>query len=254
MITIMKKSLMIFLALLTFVSFVLADTLVLKDGRALQGTYKGGDETSVLFEEEGKLQTIPLSDITTITFSPREETAAVGSAGQIQSGAVTVPAGSRVLVKLTQPVSTASHKKGASFTGVLATGLAVNGQVVVPPGTKIHGKVLESRGGKVIRGMKLVMTFTDLEINTQLVPIETDQIGAEAGRGGALKKVGAGALIGAAIDGGSTSRYDRNSSGAATGAAVGGALAILSSRKNHIQIPADYQVEVSLVKPLVLNR
>jgi hypothetical protein len=206
----------------------------------LQGTYKGGDETSVFFEVEGKEQAIPLFDITTITFSPREETAKVGSAAQ--AGAVTIPAGSRVLVKLTKPVSTASHREGASVSGVLATGLATNGQVVVLPGTKIHGKVLESRGGRVFGGVKLVMTFTDLEINNQLVPIVTDQIGAEAGRGGTVKKVGAGALVGAAFG------------GAGEGAAIGGALAILGSRKNHIQIPADYQVEVSLKQPLMLYR
>jgi len=143
MIPITKKTFMISLVFLILVSFVIADTLVLKDGRVLQGTYKGGDETSVFFEVEGKEQAIPLFDITTITFSPREETAEVGSAAQ--AGSVTIPAGSRVLVKLTQPVSTASHKEGASVTGVLATGLAANGQIVVPPGTKIHGKVLESR-------------------------------------------------------------------------------------------------------------
>lgn len=240
-----KKTLMISLVFLTFISFVLADTLVLKDGSVLQGTYKGGDETSVFFEVEGKQQAIPLFDITTLTFSPREEATEEGSAGQTKAGAMTVPAGSRVLVKLTKPVSTASHKEGASVTGVLATGLAVNGQIVVPPGTKIHGKVLESRGGRAIGASRLVMTFTDLEINTQLVPIVTDQIGAEAGRGGTVKKVGAGALIGSAIDG---------SSGAGTGAAIGGALALLGGRRNHVQIPADYQVEVSLKQPLILNQ
>jgi len=52
--------------------------------------------------------------------------------------------------------------------------------------------------------------------------------------------VGAGALVGAAFG------------GAGEGAAIGGALAILGSRKNHIQIPADYQVEVSLKQPLTL--
>jgi hypothetical protein len=243
--TVMKKTLMISLIFFAFVSFVLADTLVLKDGRVLQGTYKGGDETSVFFEAEGKQQTIPLSDITTLTFTPREEAAEAVPAEQSPAGDVSVPAGSRVLVKLTKPVSTASHKEGASITGVLATGLAVKGQVVVPPGTKIHGKVLESRGGRAIGGSRLVMAFTDLEIDTQLVPIVTDQIGAEAGRGGAIKKVGAGALIGSAIDG---------SSGAGTGAAIGGALALLGSRRNHIQIPADYQVEVSLKQPLILNK
>jgi hypothetical protein len=251
-----KEIVFMSLALLAIASFLSADTLTLKDGTVLQGIFKGGDAGMVLFEVEGELHSIPLSDITTITFSPRAEAAAEGAAGQTPTGAVTVPVGARVLVKLTQPVSTASHKKGASVTGVLATGLAVNGQVVVPPGTKIHGKVLESRGGRVVGGMKLVMTFTDLEINAQLVPIATDQIGAEAGRGGTLKKVGAGALIGAAIGGSSgPGRYGKDrSSGAATGAAVGGAIAILSSRKNHIQIPADYQVEVSLTQALILNQ
>jgi hypothetical protein len=240
MIMLTKKSLLVVLILFSLVSFVLADTLVLKDGQVLQGTFRGGDTESVIFEVEGELLTISLIEISTITFSPRE-----APPQQHVSGAVTIPAGSRILVNLTETVSTASHKAGASFSGVLATGLAVNGQVVVPPGTKIHGKVLESRGGRVVGGSRLVMTFTDLEINSQLVPIVTDQIGAEAGRGGTIKQVGAGALVGAAFGG---------RSGAGKGAAVGGALAILGSRRNHIQIPPDYQIEISLKQPLTLKK
>jgi hypothetical protein len=232
------------LVFFTLVSFMLADTLILKDGQVLQGIYRGGDAESVFFEVEGELQTIPLFEISTITFSPRERAEEQVLPEQQLTGVVTVPSGSRILVNLTETVSTASHKAGASFSGVLATGLAVNGQVVVPPGTKIHGKVLESRGGRVVGGSRLVMTFTDLEINSQLVPIVTDQIGAEAGRGGTIKQVGAGALVGAAFGG---------RSGAGKGAAVGGALAILGSRRNHIQIPPDYQVEISLKQPLTLK-
>ncbi len=245
MIHLTKITLMVFLVFFTFVSFMLADTLVLKDGQVLQGTFRGGDSENVFFEVEGELQSIPLFEISTITFSPRERPEEQASTEQQASGAVTIPAGSRILVKLTETVSTASHKEGTSFSGVLATGLAVNGQVVVPPGTKIHGEVLESRGGRVVGGSRLVMTFTDLEINAQLVPIVTDQIGAEAGRGGTIKKVGAGALVGAAFGG---------KSGAGKGAAVGGALAILGSRRNHIQIPPDYQIEISLKQPLTLKK
>ena len=218
-----------------------ADTLVLKDGKVLQGTYKGGSDSALTFEVEGKLQSIPLSGILSITFTPREAAAA---AAPPTEGTVTIPAGSRVLVKLTQPLSTASHPAGTSFNAALATGLSVDGRLVVPPGTKIYGKVLESRGGRVVGGSKLVIVFTDLEINGQLVPVTIDPIGAEAGRGGAIKKVGAGALIGLAIDG---------DKGAGTGAAVGGALAILSARRNHIQIPAGFQVEISLKQPLTLK-
>jgi len=240
MIMLTKKTIVLALVFFAILSFTYADTLVLKDGQMFQGTFRGGDKESVIFEVEGELLTISLTKISTITFSPRE-----APSQQHVSGAVTIPAGSRILVNLTETVSTASHKAGASFSGVLATGLAVNGQVVVPPGTKIHGKVLESRGGRVVGGSRLVMTFTDLEINSQLVPIVTDQIGAEAGRGGTIKQVGAGALVGAAFGG---------RSGAGKGAAVGGALAILGSRRNHIQIPPDYQIEISLKQPLTLKK
>jgi hypothetical protein len=238
-----KKMALMSLVILTIGSFLSADTLVLKDGQVLQGTYKGGDETSVFFEADGREQRIPLSEISTITFSPRQP--AAQPTARSTSGAVTIPAGSRIMIKLTSTLSTATHKAGSSFSGELATGLAVGGNVVVPPGTKIHGKVLESRGGRALGGMKLVVTFTDLDINAQLIPIVTDQIGAEAGRGGTLKKVGAGALVGAAFGGGS---------GAGKGAAIGGAVAILGSRRNHIEIPPDYQVEVSLTQPVTLNK
>lgn len=240
-----KEIFLMSLVVCMIASFLSADTLVLKDGQVLQGNYKGGNETSVFFEVEGEQQRIPLSEISTITFSPRKPEIEKAAPTPSASGSATIPAGSRILIKLTQTVSTASHKEGSSISAVLATGLAVGGTVVVPAGTKIHGKVLESRGGRVVGGSRLVMTFTDLEIDSQLVPIVTDQIGAEAGRGGTLKKVGAGALVGAAFGG---------SSGAGKGAAIGGALAILGSRSNHIQIPPDYQVEVSLKQPLTLNK
>ncbi|NOR15986.1 MAG: hypothetical protein GQ544_09790 [Candidatus Aminicenantes bacterium] len=238
-----REIFLVLLVIFTLASILSADTLILKDGQVLQGTFKGGDENFVFFEVEGKQQRIPLSEITTITFSVRKPEAEPPA--QSASGAVTIPTGTRILVKLTQTVSTASHKAGSSFSAVLGTGLAVDGTVVVPPGTKIHGKVLESRGGRALGGSKILFTFTDLEIDSQLVPIITDQIGAEAGRGGTLKKVGAGALVGAAIDGGS---------GAGKGAAVGGALALLGSRRNHIQLPPDYQVEVSLKQPVTLKK
>jgi len=166
MIMLTKKTIVLALVFFAILSFTYADTLVLKDGQMFQGTFRGGDKESVIFEVEGELLTISLIEISTITFSPRE-----APPQQNVSGAVTIPAGSRILVNLTETVSTASHKAGASFSGVLATGLAVNGQVVVPPGTKIHGKVLESRGGRVVGGSRLVMTFTDLEINRVRVPL-----------------------------------------------------------------------------------
>jgi hypothetical protein len=67
-----KQTILYILAFAVAVTLVNADTLVLKNGKVLQGTYKGGSETEVVFEVNGELQTIPLIDISNITFSPRK--------------------------------------------------------------------------------------------------------------------------------------------------------------------------------------
>jgi hypothetical protein len=87
----------------------------------------------------------------------------------------------------------------------------------------------------------LVVTFSDLSINNQMVPIVTDDAGAEGGRGGAARKVGAGALIGAAAG------------DAAADAAVGAGVALLAGG-THIQVPAGTLVEVALKQPVTINK
>jgi hypothetical protein len=111
---------------------------------------------------------------------------------------VTVAAGTRLMLKLTDAVGTATHQAGSRFTATLDANLTADDVVVAPKGTAVYGKVLESSGGKRVGTQRIVVTFTELSINNQTVAIVTDEVGAEGGRGGAAKKVGAGALIGAA--------------------------------------------------------
>jgi hypothetical protein len=247
-----RNSFIIF-SLLLFSLAALADTLVLKDGRVLQGTFKGGTAEALQFEVDGKIEPVALGEITSLTFSPREAEAAAASqpappadaaaaAAVDASGPVTVPAGSKMMLKTKDAISTASHKQGAKFTAVLETDLAVQGNVVAPKGTLVYGTVLESRGGRALGASKLLVTFTDLSLNNQMIPIVTDDVGAEAGRGGAAKAVGAGALIGAAAG------------DAAAGAAVGGAAALLTSGGKHVQVPPGTLVEVSLKQPLTVQQ
>ena len=157
---------------------------------------------------------------------------------------VTIPEGTRLMVKLDKPINTAQHKKGAVVTAVLDIDLAVDGKVIAPKGSQVYGKVIESRGGKVLGGQKLVVQFTDLMINNQLTPILTDPVGVETGQGNTVKKVGAGALIGSAFGG---------SKGAGQGALIAGGLAVLGARGNHIQIPAGTIAEIPLRAPAVVK-
>ena len=157
---------------------------------------------------------------------------------------VTIPEGTRLMVKLDKPINTAQHKKGAVVTAVLDIDLTVDGKVIAPKGSQVYGKVIESRGGRVLGGQKLVVQFTDLMINNQLTPILTDPVGVETGQGNTVKKVGAGALIGSAFGG---------SKGAGKGALIAGGLSVLGSGKNHIQIPAGTIAEIPLMAPVVIK-
>lgn len=154
---------------------------------------------------------------------------------------VTVAAGTRLMLKLTDAVGTATHQAGSRFTATLDANLTADGVVVAPKGTTVYGKVLESSGGKRVGTQRIVVTFTELSINNQTVAIVTDDVGAEGGRGGAARKVGAGALIGAAAG------------DAGAGAAVGGALALLSPG-GQVQVPAGTLVEVSLKQPFTVMK
>lgn len=232
----MSKRILLSLALAVVFSYTLAsaDTVVLKDGRVLQGIFKGGTESFIKFEVDGKLQDIAVGEVTSLTFSPRETKAAA------PVGAV-IPAGTKLMVKTVGAVSTASHKEGSKFKAVLETDVLVNGVVVVPKGAEVYGTVLESKGGKRVGSQRLVMTLSDLSINNQLVPIVTDEVGAEGGRGSTARKVGAGALIGAATG------------SAGKGAAAGAGVAVLAGG-SHIQVAAGTLMEVSLKQPATIPK
>ena len=157
---------------------------------------------------------------------------------------ITIPAGTRLMVKLDKPINTAQNKAGSIFTAVLENDLIVEGKVIAPNGSQVYGKVIESRGGRVLGAQKLTFQFTDLMINNELIPILTDPLGVEGGKGNTAKMVGAGALIGSAFGG---------SKGAGTGALIGGGLAVLRARGNHIQIPADTIADVTLKAPVTVK-
>ena len=219
-----------------------ADTIKLKDGRVLTGYYQGGSPRSVKFLVNGQTQDISVGDIVSLSFGEIATTQVVKPQTQpaLVSGTVTLPAGTRMILKTTSPIGTKTHKKGSKFTVILDIDLVANGVVVAPKGSTVYGKVIDARGGKRIGKTYLHLTFTDIRINNQLVPIITDQIGLEGGGGGALRTVGAGALIGGAMG------------NAGKGAMVAGGLKLLGPG-NHIAIPVGTIGEVRTKQPVTIQ-
>lgn len=145
------------------------------------------------------------------------------------------------MVRTVDVISTEGAKPGTPFEAVLVNAIRdSDGTELAPAGAKVYGRVADAAGGGAIKKPKLSIALRSIEARGNTVPIVTNTAGAEGGHGGALKKIGAGTLIGAAA----------GSAGA--GAAVGGA-AVLLSGKNQIVIPKGTLVEFNLTQPAQLK-
>jgi hypothetical protein len=251
-------------------------TLVLKSGRILEGELRGRSDEGFRFAVGDEVKVIPEQDVFSLTLGEGEEPfflastvaaaepepvapvappqaaprpapapvpAPVAAPAPPAKQRVTLPRGTRLMVRLDEDVSTATHPRGAPVSGTLDTALAVDGKVLAPRGTKVYGRVIESSGGKRVGSQKLVVEFTDLTLNDQLVPIDTDRVGAEGGGGSGVRKVGAGAMIGGALGG---------KSGAGKGAIIGAGLSVLGGG-GQIRVPSGTLMELHLRSSLTVE-
>ena len=158
---------------------------------------------------------------------------------------VTIPAGTKLLVKLDKAVSS-SDKPGTKFSGVLQGDLSADGVAAVKTGSAVIGEVMDAKKAKRVRGKaNVVFALNQVNINGQLVPMATEPIQdiAASSTKKTAKGAAKGAAIGAVADGGD---------GAAKGAAVGaGASAI--KKGESAGSAAGSIVEFKLASPLTVT-
>lgn len=167
-----------------------------------------------------------------------------------QGRMVTVPAGTRILVRMNDTVDSNRSRPGSIFTASLQTNVQVGNQVVAAAGTPVHGRLTEARsGGRVAGRSELALELTDIIINGTAFPLLTGEYsvqGSNAAGGTARRGLG-GAGLGAAIGaiGGNAGR------GAAIGAVAGGGSALIS-RGEQVRIPSETLLEFRLQQPASL--
>ena len=143
-------------------------------------------------------------------------------AGAAQGNTISVPAGTRVLIRLSETLSSTNQRPGARFTGKLETNLMAQGVVVAPRGTTVHGQLVSAHSaGRMSGGSELALELTDIVISDTAHPIMTDtyQLQGQGQAGQTARSVATGAGLGSVI--GAIAGGGR---GAAIGAAAGGGL------------------------------
>ena len=221
-----------------------ADTLELYDGTLLEGDFVGSSNGIVMFDTGAGIEAFPENQVVGIFLSSGVASAEAYNASSAST--VTLPAGTRLVIRTNDEINSSRHSAGHRFRGQLEGALAVDGNAVVPRGTFVHGRITSSQqAGRLAGSSELVVEFTDLMINDILVPISTGGLAAqtenEAGRtvGRTARAAALGALAG-------------GRSGARTGARVGVGASILTSGSS-INIPRGTIVETTLRAPVTIT-
>jgi hypothetical protein len=251
---------------LSLVSWAHADTLRLKNGQSIEGSFLGGNTRQIMFlGPDGQPRTFALGDIESLTFAPTPApgpTAAPGLAPQpapqpvaraAAPAQVTVPAGTQILIRMIDTVSTAKAQTGQRFTASLDTNLEVEGVVVARRGTTVYGRVANAKAaGRMAGSSELALELTDIVIGGTAHPIVTTKFEAKgAGEGSKTTKkilggAGLGAAIGALAGGGE---------GAAIGAGAGamaGTVGAASKKGQELTVKSEQQLEFRLQQPVTL--
>jgi hypothetical protein len=239
------KKIIVLLAAAFATTAVFADTIELADGTLLEGDFIGSSNGIIMFNTGESIEAFPESEVIGIFLSEGVATAESHVVATGPAPTITVPAGTRLVIRTSDTIDSNQHGAGHRFRGQLESAIVVDGVTVIPRGTVVHGRVMSSQqSGRAVGSSELSTEFTDVMIDDVLHPIATGSLNAqtsgEAGRtvGRTARAAAVGGLIG-------------GSSGARTGARVGVGASILTSGAS-INIPRGTIVETSLRAALVL--
>ncbi len=154
--------------------------------------------------------------------------------------AQTIPAGTRLTVRVGSEISSGTAKAGDRFDATLAHALVVHGKTLAKVGAPVRGKVTSAKSsGRLHAPGELTLRLTSVRVNGRMVPISTTSYFAK-GKGHTKSnatKIGggaaAGALIGALAGGGKGAAI-----GAGVGAGAGTGVAVATGKEEAV-IPVE---------------
>lgn len=261
-------------AVLTFslLTTGIADTLTLKDGRAINGNYLGGTSRQVRMEVGDSIQTFEIDRISAIEFGsgtvapaarpaeppppqPRERGNVFRPDTSVETPAsrsgVELPAGTVLTVRMIDPVDSEISRVGETFRASIDEPVVVGSDQVIPRGADVVVKLVDDKqSGKISGKTELTLDLVSVFVNGKIVDVNTAAVTREsssrAGRSG--KVIGGttalGAIIGALAGGGKGAAI-----GAASGAGVGTAAQV-ATKGQRVHIPSETRLTFTLEYPV----
>ena len=167
---------------------------------------------------------------------------------------ITVPAGTRILIRMVDSIDTTKQQTGFRFTATLETNLQAEDAVVARRGSTLYGRLAQaSSAGRMSGSSELTLELTDIVINGTAYPLLTStyEVKGKGEGGNTAKKVVGGAGLGALIGG-----IAGGGKGAAIGAAAGGGLGggvQAATKGQQIKLPSETVLNFTLQSPLTVT-
>ena len=163
---------------------------------------------------------------------------------------VTVPAGTSLLVRMIDTVDSSKNAVGSRFSASLETNLEVDGVVVAPAGTKVYGRLAQSKeAGRMAGKSELRLELTEIVLNGTAYPVLSSdyQVSGKSSGGRSAKRILGGAGLGAAIG----AIAGNAGMGAAIGAVAGTTAAVVQKGET-VNVPSETLLEFRLQQPASL--
>jgi len=250
-----------------------ADVITMRNGQTIYGTYIGGNARQLRLDVGGgQIQTFDIGQVQSISFgdsgsanttAPAYNAPAPGPPPQYaaapppppppSSGGLTIPADTRVTIRMIDSVDSDTARLGQTYRASLDEPIEVNGQVVAPRGADVLTKLVQDQqSGKIQGRTALTLALVNISINGQRVDVTSTDVTQQSGSQGAksAKVIGGtaalGTIIGALAGGGKGAAI-----GAISGAGAGGAVQVLTSGQR-VRIPSETRLTFRLQNPVQL--
>jgi len=243
-----------------------ADTLTLRSGESIQGTYLGGNARQIRMDINGDIRNYDIGQVQSVIFSdpayqpppppPRSQTYPAPPPprdyGPSPSGVV-IPVDTEVHIRMIESVNSDTSRLGQTFRASLDEPIFVNGQEVVSRGADVLTKLVEDQqSGKIEGRTVLTLALSTITVHGTPIDVTSSDVKTESSsRGnrsaGVIGGTAAlGAIIGAIAGGGKGAAI-----GAGSGAAVGTGAEVLTSGQK-VKIPSETRLTFRLHTPIQL--
>lgn len=167
---------------------------------------------------------------------------------------ITIPEGTKLTIRLIDPVDTAKNKEGDTFRASLDVPILIQEKVAIPKNADVTARLVSAKSaGRFAGSSSVVLVLHTISVGGKTYAVQTGEFTKQAASrsGRTAKVVGGGAAVGAVI--GAIAGGGKGAAiGAAAGAGAGTGVQALT-KGEQIKLPAETLLEFELKAPVTVT-